>query len=59
MDKLRLFFNLIGISFKSQMEHRASFLMLISAYFLSTFIDMGVERGGDHLRDHACGIFYS
>lgn len=40
MDKLRLFFKLIGISFKSQMQHRASFLMLISTYFLSTFIDI-------------------
>lgn len=40
MDKLRLFFRLTGISFKSQMQHRASFLMLISTYFLSTFIDI-------------------
>lgn len=40
MDKLRLFFKLIEVSFKSQMQHRASFLMLISTYFLSTFIDI-------------------
>lgn len=40
MAKLRLFFRLIGISFKSQMQHRASFFMLISTYFLSTFIDI-------------------
>jgi len=40
MDKLRLFLRLIGTSFKSQMQHRASFFMLISTYFLSTFIDI-------------------
>lgn len=40
MDRARLFLKLIGISFKSQMQHRASFLMLISTYFLSTFIDI-------------------
>lgn len=40
MGKLRLFFRLIEISFKSQMQHRASFLMLISTYFLSTSIDI-------------------
>lgn len=40
MEKMRLFFKLIGISFKSQMQHRASFLMLISTYFLSTFVDI-------------------
>lgn len=40
MDKLKLFFRLIGISFKSQMQHRASFLMLITTYFLSTFVDI-------------------
>src|SRR5262245_43113177 len=40
MDKLRLFFRLIGISFRSKMQHRASFWMLLSTYFLSTFIDI-------------------
>lgn len=40
MDKLRLFFKLIGISFKSQMQHRASFFMLMYTYFLSTSIDI-------------------
>lgn len=43
MEKIRLFFKLIEISFKSQMQHRASFLMLFSTFFLSTFIDiMGI-----------------
>lgn len=38
--QLGLFFKLIGISFRSQMQHRASFFMLVSAYFLSTFVDI-------------------
>lgn len=40
IDKLRLFFRLVGISFRSQMQHRASFFMLASTYFLSTFVDI-------------------
>lgn len=40
MAKLRLFFRLIAVSFRSEMQHRASFLMLLSAYFLSTFTDI-------------------
>lgn len=40
MDKLRLFFKLIKITFKSQMQHRASFMMLISTYLLSSSIDI-------------------
>lgn len=35
-----LFFKLIGIAFKSQMQHRASFLMLMLSYFLATFVDI-------------------
>lgn len=40
MQKFALFFKLIAVSFRSQMQHRASFFMLTSAYFLSTFIDI-------------------
>jgi ABC-2 type transport system permease protein len=39
-DRLKLYFKLVGIAFNSQMQHRASFLMLATAHFLSTFIDI-------------------
>ncbi|MFW9872781.1 MAG: ABC transporter permease [Candidatus Thorarchaeota archaeon] len=35
-----LYYKLISVSFKSQMQHRASFLMLTVAYFISTFVDI-------------------
>lgn len=38
--KIRLFFKLVGVSLKSQMQHRASFWMLFFSYFLSAFIDI-------------------
>lgn len=38
--KIRLYFKLIAISIRMQMQHRASFLMLTSALFLSTFMDI-------------------
>lgn len=34
---IRLYFKLLGVSLRSQMQHRASFFMLTAAYFLSTF----------------------
>lgn len=37
---MRLYFKLIGIAFRSQMQHRASFFMLLFSYFLSTFVDV-------------------
>jgi ABC-2 type transport system permease protein len=37
---LRLYFKLIAVSFKSQMQHRASFFMLAGAHFISTFVDI-------------------
>lgn len=37
---LRLYFSFVGVSIKSQMQHRASFFMLLIAYFLSTFVDI-------------------
>lgn len=37
---IRLYFRFIGISLKSQMQHRASFFMLTIAHFLSTFVDI-------------------
>lgn len=40
MERLRLYFRLIGVSVRSQMQHRASFLMLTAAYFISTFVDI-------------------
>src|SRR5688572_4397898 len=35
-----LYFKLIGVSIRSQMQHRASFIMLLIAYFLSTLVDI-------------------
>lgn len=40
LDKVRLYFKLIGVSMRMQMQHRASFLMLSTAFFLSTFVDI-------------------
>lgn len=37
---MKLFFKLIGVSFRSQMQHRASFVMLSLALFLSSFVDI-------------------
>lgn len=37
---MNLFFKLVGVSLRSQMQHRASFLMLTGAYFISTFVDI-------------------
>lgn len=39
-ETIVLFFRLIAISIKSQMQHRASFLMLVLAHFLATFVDI-------------------
>lgn len=39
-DTFRLYWKLIGISVKSQMQYRASFLMLTLTHFLSTFVDI-------------------
>lgn len=36
----QLYFKFVGVSLKSQMQHRASFFMLTTAYFLSTFVDI-------------------
>ncbi len=35
-----LFFKLVGVSIRSQMQYPASFLMLAAAHFFSTFVDM-------------------
>lgn len=40
INKIRLYFKLIGVSIRMQMQHRASFLMLSTAFFLSTFVDI-------------------
>lgn len=40
LDSISLYFKLVGICFKSQMQHRASFIMLALAHFLSTFVDI-------------------
>ena len=40
MNNIRLYFRLINISVKSQMQHRASFFMLTAAHFISTFVDI-------------------
>jgi ABC-2 type transport system permease protein len=36
----RLYFKLIGVSIRSQMQHRGSFFMLAIAHFISTFVDI-------------------
>lgn len=38
--KTKLFLKLIGVSFRSHMQHRSSFFMLTLAYFLSTFVEI-------------------
>jgi ABC-2 type transport system permease protein len=40
VNSIRLYFKLIAVSFKSQMQHRASFFMLAWAHFISTFVDI-------------------
>ncbi len=40
LNKVSLFFKLAGISIRSQMQHRASFLMLTTAHFLATFAEI-------------------
>lgn len=39
-ETIRLYFRLIGISVRSQMQYRASFLMLAATHFISTFVDI-------------------
>lgn len=38
-DSVRLYFRLVGISLKSQMQYRASFILMTAGYFLITCID--------------------
>ncbi|MBA3239455.1 MAG: ABC-2 family transporter protein [Parachlamydiaceae bacterium] len=38
--KIRLYFRLIAVSVRMQMQHRASFIMLTLALFLSSFMDI-------------------
>lgn len=40
MHYFKLYWKLVGVSIRSQMQHRASFLMLTAAYFLSTLVDI-------------------
>lgn len=40
MEKIALYFRLIAISIKSQMQYPASFFMLAITYFFSTFVDI-------------------
>lgn len=37
---ISLYFKLVGVSFRSQMQHKASFLMLATSHFISTFVDI-------------------
>lgn len=39
-ERIRLYFKLVGVAFRSQMQHRASFVMLASTHFISTFADI-------------------
>lgn len=40
LKRVRLYFKLINICIRSQMQHRASFIMLLIAYFFSTMVDL-------------------
>lgn len=40
IQSLRLYFKLISVCIRSQMQHRASFLMMTFAHFLGTFIEV-------------------
>lgn len=40
LKTIRLYCTLIGVNIRSQMQHRASFFMLLFAYFLSTFVEI-------------------
>lgn len=43
IDTLRLYFRLIRVSIRSQMQYRASFLILTATHFIGTFVDiMGI-----------------
>ncbi len=39
-DTIRLYWKLVGVCIRSQMQYRASFLMLASAHFVATFVDI-------------------
>lgn len=40
LRSIKLYFKLVAIVLRSQMQHRASFFMLIFSYFLTTFIEI-------------------
>lgn len=40
MRSLRLYFRLVNISIRSQMQYKASFIMLSVTHFISTFVDI-------------------
>ena len=40
LDALRLYFRLIRVSIRSQMQYRASFFILAATHFISTFVDI-------------------
>lgn len=40
METLRLYWKLLGVSFRSQMQYRASFFMLALTHFISTFSEI-------------------
>ena len=37
---VRLYCKLAGIAWRSEMQHRASFMMLVIAHFVSTFVEV-------------------
>ena len=39
-DTIRLYWKLVGVCIRSQMQYRSSFLMLASAHFVATFVDI-------------------
>lgn len=39
-DSFRLYFKLVGMAIRSQMQYRASFFMLAGSHFISTFVDI-------------------
>lgn len=40
MENFRLYLKMMLVAFRSQMEHRASFIMLATTHFFSTFVDI-------------------
>jgi ABC-2 type transport system permease protein len=40
LNSIRLYFSLVSVALRSQLQHRASFLMLTFSHFVSTFLEI-------------------